>query len=298
MTLRSMTGFGRGEARDDRLRVEVESKSFNRKRLDTRLHLPDALASLEPEIVELIKDRCRRGRVEVSVDVEARAGEGAAANWIDPDRFEAVYLQLQKLAEETDLEAVSLSDVLTFRDALEPSYAADPEQQGDLVLEAVEASLDRLIDARSSEGEGLGSDLLEYLDSMDADLQVYRQQAPVALEAMRERIIERVRETLDDMEAGQPDEQRLAEEVVFHVDRADVSEELQRAGAHIESLRELIRDSEPGAAVGKEIDFYLQELVRETNTLSSKSHTAELTDLAISMKSTVEKMREQAANIE
>lgn len=298
MALRSMTGFGRGEAQGEGLKVEVESKSFNRKRLDTRVRLPDSLASLESEIVDRVKRRCRRGRVEVNVDVEVQSAADVGAELIDAERFEAVYLQLERLAEQMDLKEVRLADVLTFQDELEPNRRADPEAQGDLIMEAVETSIDSLVAARRSEGEGLEADLRGYLDSMAEDLSNYRQKAPLALDAMRERITERVRDTLADMDVDKPDEQRLAEEVVFHVDRADVSEELQRAAAHLESLRELINASDADEAVGKEIDFYLQELVRETNTLSSKSHTSELTNLAISMKSTVEKMREQAANIE
>lgn len=299
MALTSMTGFGRASGKGDGWRLEVECKSVNRSRLDVRLQLGARLRPLEREVRELARQHFRRGKIEVDAEFEVvPTAEGEDGDLLDDERFRAVCRELQELSERTATGPVTLDDILEFRSYFERREGPDAEEVADEVLEIVEEAFAELAEARRAEGEGLESDLLGYLGELESGLDDYRDRLPEELERLRGRISARVEEAMEDYDGRLPEEERLAQEIVFHVDKADVSEELQRASSHVEELRATIEEADVEEALGKEIDFYLQELVRETNTLSSKSHSSELTDLAISMKSTVEKMREQAANVE
>lgn len=299
MPLRSMTGFGRATGRSDNWVVDVECKSVNRKRLDIRVHVPNDLGGLEPVVRNRVKQRVDRGKVDVYVDFEFLPGtQTEGGQLFDPDRFNAVVSELQELSERTATGPVTLSDVVQFRETFEREQPFDVDEDDEVFLEAVDEAVDELLDARTEEGRGLAGDLNGYLDDYADALRRYQERAPEEIDAMRDRIDERVREALGDFDGPEPDPDRLAEEIVYHADRADVSEELQRAEAHVDNLRELIEESDLDEPVGKEIDFYLQELVRESNTLSSKSATSELTEIGVTMKTLVDKMREQAANVE
>lgn len=299
MALRSMTGFGRATGHSEHWTVDVECKSVNRKRLDIRVHLPGEMSSLEPVVRERVKSRFARGKVDIYIDFEFQSGaETEGVRLFDPQRFNAVVRELQELSKKTATGPVALADIVAFRELFERDQPIEIDEDDPAFLSAVDEAVDELVESRTEEGEGLAEDLLGYLDDYAEYLGHYRERAPEEIEKLRGRIEERVRDALGDFGGPEPDSDRLAQEIVYHADRADVSEELQRADSHICNLRELVTESPLEEAVGKEIDFYLQELVRESNTLASKSATSELVDTAVSMKSLVEKMREQAANVE
>ncbi len=304
MPLRSMTGFGRAEGAGDEWRARVECKSVNKKRLDIRVHLPSEFNALEPTVRDIVRDRVERGRVEVRIDLDFvpsdadEPREGDAGKLLDPEKFHALSRELRQLAQHSATGPVSLEDILTFHEHFERERPVEIDEDNEMFVQIVTDATEALIDARTEEGEGLADDLLDYLDELGQTIAAYQERAPRAMEALRVRIEERVHEAMDDFEGATPDDQRLAEEIVYHTDRADVSEELQRTESHLDNIRDLVETSDLAEPVGKEIDFYLQELVRETNTLASKSHDSELTDIAISAKSLVDKMREQAANVE
>jgi len=294
-----MTGFGRATGRSVNWVVDVECHSVNRERLDVRVHLPDELSALEPVVRDRVKRRLGRGKVDVYLDFDFLPGAQAESGQLfDPDRFNAVVSELQELSERTATGPVGLSEIVVFREKFEREQPFEVDEDDEVVVEAVDEAVDELLAARTEEGRGLAEDLNGYLDEYADALSEYQDRAPDEMEKLRGRIEDRVREALDDVDGPEPDEERLAREIVYHADRADVSEELQRAESHVANLRELIEESELDEAVGKEIDFYLQELVRESNTLSSKSASSELTDIAVTMKTLVDKMREQAANVE
>ena len=279
--------------------VDVECRSVNRKRLDVRVHLPGEFGELEPVIRKRAKERVGRGKLDIYVDFELLPGaETEGGRLFDADRFNAVVRELQELSKKTATGPVGLGDIVEFRELFERDQPFEVDEHDEVLHETLQEALDGLVDSRTEEGGGLADDLLGHLDDFAASLGRYRERAPEEIEKLRGRIEQRVRDAVGDFDGAEPDEQRLAQEIVYHADRADVSEELQRADAHVSTLRELIEESAVDEPVGKEIDFYLQELVREANTLSSKSITSELTEIAVSLKSTVEKMREQAANVE
>jgi uncharacterized protein (TIGR00255 family) len=332
MTIHSMTGYATATARAEGWVVSVEARSVNHRGLDTRLTVPRACAWMEPQIARMIRRRVHRGRVELRVelgmDVDA---EQPRPGSIDAARFAAICAELRGLAashelarpreagsaaEHSQTEArtearIELSDVLQFRHHFE--VTADPEidRENPAVAQAVESALAKLVEGREREGRGIARDLGEHLDQLSANLGQLRELLPGELAAFRARLQERVSAALVEFGAGGLDEERLAQELAFYADRSDISEELQRAASHIERLRGLLTADSPAAEpetsadadssrepLGKTVDFYLQELIRETNTMGSKSSSARGTDLVIAMKSIVERMREQAANIE
>jgi uncharacterized protein (TIGR00255 family) len=299
MTIRSMTGYATASAQADGWVVSVEAKSVNHRGLDMRVSVPRECSWLEPQVAARIRERLERGRVQLSVtldfDGSARGGE---VTYIDESRFMALCRELRELSKASATGPLQLRDVLAFRDLLENDSAAQIDRDNPALERAVGEALDGLVDSRRSEGRGIARDLQSHLDTLAADLDALIELLPAEMEAFRGRLKERVEQAVADFGAGDVDDEKLAHELAFYADKADVSEELQRARSHIDTLGDLVADQDDEEAVGKTIDFYLQELIRETNTLGSKSSSAAGTDLVISMKATVEKMREQAANIE
>ncbi len=299
MPISSMTGYSTASEQADGWLVSVEARSVNHRGLDTRLSVPRECAWLEPTIAELVRGRLHRGRVQLSVtlDLDADADE-VDVNYIDEARFMAVCHELRELSNMTATGPLTLGDALEFRDIFEKKTVAEIEEDNPAVLRAVEAALDGLVDSRRQEGRGIAEDLRGHLDSLSGHIEELRGLLPDEAQSFRGRLKERVEQAVEDFGVGEIDDERLAQELAYYADKSDVSEEVQRALSHIDKLASIVEGEHTEDAVGKTIDFYLQELIRETNTMGSKSNSARATDLVIAMKATVEKMREQAANIE
>jgi uncharacterized protein (TIGR00255 family) len=298
MSIDSMTGYGRAVGECDRWSVEIQCRSVNHKRLEVRVHSEPEFGAVAPRVRTALKKAIHRGRVEVQVDFDLRpSGDTDRQDVIDSDRFRAVCQELQRLAESTGTGPVGVSDVLEFREEIEIDKQERIDLEGEPFDGALAEAIDGMLASRRTEGEALVRDLESHLASLGDSLEAYRDRAPGEIDALQERVAERVRDSLASAEGDlNVSQERLAREVVMHAERADVSEELSRTESHISGIRGLLDAPEP--PVGKRLDFYLQELVRETNTLASKSSSSETTDLAVDMKTTVEKMREQAANVE
>src|SRR5690554_306807 len=294
--------------------VNVEARSVNHRGLDARLTLPRACAALEPEILGMIREKMQRGRVEIRVEVVAdeRSG-GATPARVDALRFANICRELRELGVEngllSDASDLEMSDVLVFRqhfEAAENAEVATIDPQNPALRGAIAAALRELVEARRGEGLGIVRDLRAHLEALARNLQALEALLPAELDAFRQRLGARLRDALAEFRAGEVDQERLAVELVYYADKADICEELQRAQSHLTRVQALLAASShpedaPGALqepCGKALDFYLQELIRETNTMGSKSNSARATDLVIAMKSTIERMREQAANIE
>jgi uncharacterized protein (TIGR00255 family) len=297
-----MTGYATGTAKADGWTVSVEARSVNHRGLDMSLSVPRECAWLEPKIAELIRQKMHRGRIQVRVELDFDdAGGDVDVNYIDQARFEAVCAELRELSNNTATGPLTLGDVMALRDVFENKTAAQIEDTNAAPLAAAETAVGALVDSRNSEGEGIAQDLAGHLDSLRNNIERLEGMLPDETDAFRGRLKERVAKAVADFGAGDLDDERLAQELAYYADKSDVSEELQRAKSHVDTLRDILRSkavSESTEAVGKTIDFYLQELIRETNTMGSKSSSAKGTDVIIEMKSTVERMREQAANIE
>jgi uncharacterized protein (TIGR00255 family) len=303
-SLRSMTGFGRARGQVRHWQVDVELRAVNQRGLEARMSLPAECRGLEARIHERIRQRLHRGRVEgrlelTPIDASSARGQKLLAE----GRFAAILEQLKHLSRLHGLDAApTLSDVLRFSEQLivddEPmaEIALDEETQATIIA-CVDEALDALIAARLAEGAGIGRDLQRHLDDVEGAIEAIASLYPREQEAFRARLDARLRDCLERFGVDL-DESRLAQEFVLYADRSDVSEELQRARSHVHKLRNLVESRGNVEPVGKTLDFYLQELMREANTTASKSNSAALTDHAVAVKVSVEKMREQVANVE
>ncbi len=253
---------------------------------------------MEKEVTAVVRQRLHRGRVEIRLDVDLDGTEEIEFRGIDEVRFEAVVTALRDLTEANSLRSPELSDVLEFRPFFEVGTDVSlAKVDAAEVMDVVERALDDLVESRQSEGQGIASDLLSYLDELEEGLRQVEAHIGVERAELAARMKERVAEITATMEAGAVDQERVAREVALLLERGDIAEELQRARSHTEQLRELIAAAD-GEPLGKKIDFFLQELIRETNTMGSKSQHAVVTHGVVEMKAVVEKMREQAANVE
>ena len=286
----SMTGFGRAEGEVEGRRMTVEARTVNHKYLDLRLCLPPELETYELEIQALIKDRLNRGRVELNVAL----GPSSTPGLLQWDQglarsYLAVMRQMQSelgLSGEPDLALLLAQKDVIIRTGNEPfSASAWGAAKG-----IIQACLSALAKSRAGEGKSLAADLAERREQLQTRISRVREQAPRGVENYRERLNRRLQEL-----AIAADPLRLAQEVVLFADRCDVSEELTRLATHTAKFGEILAES---GAVGRRLDFLLQEMHREANTVGAKIQDAELSQEVVEIKAELERMREQVQNLE
>lgn len=287
-----MTGHGVGEAELGRGRVLVEVRAVNHRFLDARVKLPVELIEHTGLVEERVRRALHRGRVEV---VGRLDGDAFGPPVLDKARARAAFAQLCELRDELrPEEPVPLSLLASIPDLFGGRSQADH----DAVRAALEAATDAACEAanamREREGAALADDLGTHLDAVLAALEGARVRAPEVVDAHRERLRARIARLLADGDVAL-DSGRLEHEVALFADRADVAEELARLASHCAQMRDLLASEDESA--GKRIDFLLQEMSREANTIGSKSADAELSRLVIDMKASISRMREQAQNV-
>jgi uncharacterized protein (TIGR00255 family) len=293
-----MTGFGRAELRGDTLVVTVEARSVNHRHLDVALRLPRALAPLELEARRAIAARLERGRVDVSVQVAAGAEQ--ASQRIVTDAVLAREYAARARALAAELGDLGVTGGITLEWLLHrPGVVKVEEPEPTDVLvpwpvleEALGRALDDLIERRTAEGERLAQDLRGLHAELAVIVDTMARRAPVGAARREERLRERLRAML---EGAAVDEARILTEAAVWADKADIAEELTRLRAH---LAELGLALDKGGPVGRALDFLLQELGREVNTVASKADDLELSQAALAGKGVLEKMREQVQNLE
>jgi uncharacterized protein (TIGR00255 family) len=293
--IRSMTGYGRAEVAGVRLGLSVECKSLNHRHLDIALRLPRVLSPLELDARRVIQGAIQRGRVEVSVGLAPI--EGAPSTDLTLNMAQArAYVELARRAGD----ALKLGGVPTLQWLLEqPGVVAreeqtplSPEEGWPLLHDGLEKALGDLRARRDAEGAALDTELRALLSALTEHVGVMAARGPAATERKQQRLRERVQA----LAGGTPlDEARLAAEVAMWAEKSDITEELARLRAHVGEFARLLDE---GGAVGRTLDFLLQEMNREVNTVGSKADDLELSQTTIAAKSTLEKLREQAQNIE
>jgi uncharacterized protein (TIGR00255 family) len=288
-----MTGFGAAALEQDGLRASVTLRSLNHRFLELAVHLPRRLAALEPELKALLQARLKRGRVELSLQATLARGAGERVAVADALAGELVRA-LRELQAQHRLEGgVRVSDLARFPGVLEVAEAAEaPAALRAPLLELVARALAGLEEMRRAEGEGLARDLEAGVAEAGAALQRLEALSEAGKAERRAALCQRLRELAGELGL---DEGRLYQEVVRQVERADVSEELQRLRSHLGQFRELLASDEPA---GKRLDFLSQELMREANTLGSKSPSAPLVLEVVALKDRIERLREQVQNVE
>jgi uncharacterized protein (TIGR00255 family) len=299
--IRSMTGYGRGEVETGGYRFLAEIKSVNHRFLNTHIRLPREFSHLESFVAARCAARCERGHLAVNVEIEAaRRADGGSPrlNHEVLDRLLSIAAGLEGLPGVRG--GMSVESLLELPGVLvwEPETVVEETTFRDGAGRALDAALDGVVASRSTEGQALAGDFATRLAKLRELRNGVEALAPEREERERERLQSKVRALVGDEDAITIDQidQRVAQEIVFLADRLDVSEELTRMAAHLDHFEAEVEAS--GEAVGRKLTFLLQELGREANTIASKANDAEMQRLAIDMKSELEKMREQAENVE
>jgi uncharacterized protein (TIGR00255 family) len=289
--MRSMTGFGLGEAPLRQGRVTAEVRSLNHRFLELRLRLPPELVDYTFFVEQLCRERLGRGRYDVSVRVDAAALPGVE---LDTARARGMYDALARLRDElcpgTELPLSVLTGVPGLMVTAEAADAG-PSQQA--LAASLRMALDNLDRMRDAEGTSLAAELRTRLGALSGLVETLRERAPGVVAAQEKRLAERVARMLGGAEGLDP--ARLAMEVALLADRADITEELVRLASHFGQFAELLETAGPS---GRRLDFLLQEMAREANTVGAKCQDAGLSHLVVSLKADIERLREQVQNIE
>ncbi len=290
--LRSMTGYGTGEATLGKGRLVVEARAVNGRFLDARVRMPPELADQASAAEEVVRARLERGRVEVTGRLE---GDPLGGPTLDRVRARAAFAELCALRDELRPdEPVPLSLLATVPDLFSAAAAPRPEQSRAAVVEATRGACEALSKMRVREGAALEADLCTRLARVRDTLEQLVERVPDLLAAHHTRLRERVERLLADTDV-KLDPGRLEHEIALFADRSDVAEETTRLASHCDQFAELIASEEP--AVGRRLDFLLQEMGREVNTIGSKSSDVETARRVIDLKAELERMREQVQNV-
>jgi uncharacterized protein (TIGR00255 family) len=292
--IRSMTGYGRKEAGDDEYHFTVEVRSLNNRYLDIQLKAPRGLLSLESRIKKLIQERFSRGRFDVAI---SRNGSSERQNKLLVDeQLASQYVGALKdlktrfaLAGDIDISAIAaFPDIVRLAEAAE-----DPEALWKALLPALTQSLEQLDVMRIAEGGALVLDIKARLDLVNGMTAHIRSEAPNVVDAARKRMQDTLTKLMDE----QPDPVRLAQEIAILAERTDVTEELTRLASHMRQFSQFL-DDRGKDPVGRKLDFLLQEMGREVNTIGSKAMDTRIAMDVVNAKAELEKIREQVQNIE
>lgn len=291
--MRSMTGYGVGEAKlTDNGRITVEIRGVNHRFLDVRVRVPSQLPDLAPPAEGLARERLSRGRFDVSVRVD---GAAAFAMTIDRDRARSVFAELRALRDELcPNEEVPLSLLASVPDLFVPTLEQHADEVRAALTVAFDAAVAELDAMRIREGLALAEDLGKRLRTVRALSRVIAERAPFVLEGYKKRLKDRadkLRVSSDlDVDSG-----RLEQELAFFADKVDVAEELTRLESHASHFESMLLAT---GSVGRRLDFLLQEMAREANTIGAKCQDAPTAQTVVELKAEIERIREQVQNIE
>ncbi len=290
--MQSMTGFGQASGVVGGAQVRVEIKTVNGRYLDLKLRLPRELSSLEPAVRRLLDSRLHRGRVEVFFNLAWTSADQLEIQEPLVRNYQSAAATAQSLGIPGELSVSTLLQLPGVLAPAEQDFSA-PEQEAQL-LEVVSAALEQVVETRSREGTALRADLVSRLDELERVIEQVEPEAGkvtdhyrAKLEARLQRLVER---------EGVSDPARLAQEVLYYAERADITEELTRLRAHLGRFREVLANA--SGSVGKNLDFLCQEMNREMNTIVSKSSLVDISALGVRGKVEIEKIREQVQNVE
>ena len=291
--IKSMTGFGRSEIVTEQCKITVEIKAVNHRYCDLNIKMPKKLNSLENAVRGTIKKAVNRGKLDVYIGYEDLS-EHAACVQLNKELGMEYYRALSELSESLGVE----KDASAYRIARMPEVLMlseaqlNPEEVEETLLLAVEQALQQFMESRQREGEQVKEDILQKLAGMTGNIGGIEERYPQMVGDYRKKLEDKVRELLADTNV---DESRIATEVVIYADKICVDEETVRLRSHIQNMEEeLLR----GGNVGRKLDFIAQEMNREANTILSKANDITVSNMAIDLKTEIEKIREQVQNIE
>ena len=292
--IRSMTSFGRSNSEEGKKRVfTVEMKSVNSRYLDVNIRMPKSIISLEEEIRKMISNSLNRGKVDVFINIK-NYNEGAGVPKVDINLAQGYLQCLKEIEEKLNIKNdISVMQIARFPEVI---TMIEEEDKIDEIWEElkplISSSLDMMINMRELEGEKLKEDILIKINQIEELVSKVEEFADSIPKVFKQKLEERLKDLLGNVEV---DENRIATEVCILADKATVDEEIIRLNSHINQVRETLKLNEP---IGRKLDFIVQEMNRETNTIGSKSSDIKMTNIVIDIKNILEKIREQVQNIE
>ena len=289
----SMTGYGRCEVADNGRKVIVEISSVNHRYLDLNLKMPRLLMYLDDSLKKLVKDEIARGKTEISITYQSTAKDDLCVT-VNEALADAYLEGLRKIGEGCNVpDDLKLSDLTSLSELIVvEKRTGDEEALSKLVQEAMHGALKQFKAMRQREGSHLAKDLLEKNENLRKIVSQIETYSPLVVEGYKKRLENRLGELLENVPV---DEARMATEVALFADKCAIDEEVTRLKSHMDQLEEILT---VGGVVGRKLDFLMQEMNREANTIGSKANHYEITKCVVSLKTEMEKIREQVQNIE
>ena len=289
-----MTGFSRHENQNEDLTCKVEIRSVNNRFIDINTRLPKSLAPLELPLKKMVKSKCARGSFDISIAIE-KNGDSEANLEVAPNLPLATeYLNAFKnIQEGLGLKGeIDINTILSQRDVVKPELKKVEDSSEEIVLQTVDKTLTDLVKMREDEGKNLEKDILNQISSIKALGKLISTKQSITVQQFQDKLKEKIQTLTTGIEI---DPARIAQESALLADRCDVTEELVRLESHLDQFNKLVASHEPQ---GRKLEFLTQEINREVNTMGSKTIDLEVSKAVIEMKSCLEKIREQLANIE
>ena len=290
--IKSMTGYGKANISKNQRTYQIEIKSVNHRYLDISIKMPRAISYLEEDIKNCISSKLKRGKVDVFITFENNSSEGKNIK-INTEIAKLYIDELKRLAEKENINSnIEVTEISKYPDVLSIHNEQDDEIIRQETLEAVNVAVNHLINMREVEGNKISTDLLNRIQDIKQKITEISSLSTGLIKDYVVKLETRIKELLQNQEI---DESRLAQEVVIYADISSVEEEITRLDSHISQFSNLLNSNE---AVGKKLDFIIQEMNRETNTIGSKANNLEITNDVIDIKTQIENIREQVQNIE
>ncbi len=290
--IKSMTGYGKSNLTVNLREYQVEIKSINHRYSDVNIKMPRTISYLEEDVKKEILKKVSRGKLDVFITYENNSKEGNEVK-INTELAKLYIQQLRQLANEENLRAnIEVTDIARFPDVLTIKSNNDDEKIKQELLEAVSQAVLQLVNMREEEGTKISQDLQSRLCNIEAKIVEISKFSTGLIEDYVVKLEDRIKEILKTEDI---DKSRLAQEVVIYADKCSVEEEITRLNSHISQFKQLLESNQ---AVGKKLDFLIQEMNRETNTIGSKANNLDITNNVVDIKTELENIREQIQNIE
>ncbi len=292
--MKSMTAFARAEKTEKEINILAEIRSYNSRYLDVALRIPHGYAALEEKIKSLIADKVSRGRIEVNLQINDDSDEAYAFE-VNISRARAYYESLVQLKDQLDLNSeISIELLLREGGVVRPAeHGRDMVAIGSVVTDCINAAMIDLVAMRQKEGDFIASDISRRIDSIEKSVRQIEKESRDLLFYYQQRLKDRIAVLTKGM--VEIDSDRIAQEAAFLADKIDISEEIVRVTSHIKQFLTIMGSKEPA---GRKLNFLLQELNREFNTMGSKTEKASVSHRVVEVKSELEKIREQLQNVE
>lgn len=290
--IKSMTGYGKGNLSQNLRNYQIEIKSVNHRYLDISIRMPRAISYLEEKVKQEISSKINRGKIEVFINFENNSSEGKEIK-INTEIAEMYINQLKALAQQQNIcSNIEVTEISKLPDVLSIQNIQEDERIQKEVLEVTKIATEKLIEMRKIEGTKIAKDLLKRIENIKEKIVKISVLSTRLIEEYVVKLESRIKEILVNQEI---DQARLAQEVVIYADKCSIEEEITRLHSHIAQFEKLLNSND---AIGKKLDFIIQEMNRETNTIGSKANNLEITNAVIDIKTELENIREQVQNIE